>query len=143
MADLFGFTSQTIKTPFTADKATIQWGSVVTGATQVTVSYAQQVNRRRTIGNRDTVIFASQPNGNINIQRLVTNNSSQLFKSPGWSACTPGTITLTLGGCPNDGGTSTYTATGCVVSQFSITAEAESLSIMDNVVVEFLQLTAG
>jgi hypothetical protein len=143
MADLFGFTSQTIKTPFTADKAIIQWGSVVTGATQVTVSYAQQVNRRRTIGNRDTVIFASQPNGNINIQRLVTNNSSQLFKSDGWSACNPGTITLTLGGCPNDKATSTYTATGCVVSQFSITAEAESLSIMDNVVVEFLQLTAG
>lgn len=142
MADLFGFANQTIKTPFTADKATIQWGGIVTGAVQVAVSYAQQVNRRRTIGNRDAVIFASQPNGNVNIQRLVTNNSSALFSAPGWNACNPGTITLSLAGCQRSGG-SRFTATGCVVSQFSVTAEAESLTIMDNVVVEFLQLTAG
>ena len=143
MADLFGFSNQTIKTPFTADKATIQWGSnIVTGAIQIAVTYAQQINRRRTIGNRDAVIYASQPNGNINIQRLVTNNSSALFAAPGWNACNPGTITLGMGGCGRETGTR-YTATGCVVSQFSVTAEAESLTVMDNVVVEFLQLSAG
>lgn len=141
MADLFGFSNQTIKTPLTADKATIQWGGIVTGAIQVSVSYAQQINRRRTIGNKDAVIFASMPNGQVSMQRLLTTDSAALFSSPGWSACNPGTITLTLGGC-NAGGP-TFTATGCVVSQFQVQAEAESLTVMDNVVIEFLQLKAG
>ena len=32
MADLFGRTAQTIKTPLTADRGIINWGGVVTGA---------------------------------------------------------------------------------------------------------------
>ncbi len=143
MADLFGFGNQSIKTPLTADKATIQWGGVVTGAVQVNISYAQQVNRRRTIGNKAAVIWAAMPSGQITIQRLLTTDAAALFSSPGWNACTPGTITLTLGGGCGGGNGPTFTATGCVVSQFSVTAEAESLTVMDNVVIEFLQLTAG
>lgn len=143
MADLFGFGDQNIKTPLTADKATINWGGIVTGATQVTVAYAQQVQRRRTIGNKDAVIYASMPSGQVSVQRLLTTDANALFNSPGWRACEPGTITLTLGGGCAGGGGPSFTATGCVVSQFSVTAEAESLTVMDNVTIEFLQLTAG
>jgi hypothetical protein len=140
MADLFGFDYHRIATPLTADRATIQWGGVVTGAIQVSVSYAQQINRRRTIGNQDAVIYASMPNGQITIQRLLTSNASGLYNAPGWSACKPGTVSVALGSC-NGGGTG-FTASGCVVSQFQVQAEAESLTVMDNVVIEFLQLSA-
>ena len=143
MADVFGFQGQNIATPLTADKATLIWGNVVTGAVQVSVNYAQQVNRRRTIGNKDAVIWASMPSGQITIQRLLTTNSSALFNSPGWNACRPGEVSLALGGGCNSGQAAFYMATGCIVSQFSIQAEAESLTVMDNVVIEFLQLTKG
>lgn len=144
MADLFGFSNQSIKTPITADKAILQWGDIVAGALQVSITYAQPINRRRTIGNKDAVIWASQPNGQVTIQRLITTDASGLFKSPGWSACNPGTITLALrGGCESAGSGPTFIATGCVVSQFNVSAEAESLTVMDNVTIDFLQLMAS
>jgi hypothetical protein len=140
MADLFGFGNQSIKTPLTADKATINWGGIVTGAIQISVSYSQQINRRRTIGNKDAVIWAAMPSGQVTIQRLLTTDAGGLFSAPGWQACNPGTITLTLGGGCDGGGGPSLTAMGAVVSQFNVSAEAESLTVMDNVVVEFLQL---
>jgi hypothetical protein len=140
MADLFGHDAAQIKAPLTADKCTISWGGIITGAVQVSVAYSQQVNRRRTIGNKDAVIWATMPSGQITIQRLLTGDSGALLQSDGWNACKPGRITMNLGGC--DGNAGSYTATGCVVTQFQISAEAESLTVMDNVVVEFLQLSA-
>lgn len=142
MADLYGFGDQNIKTPLTADKATLDWGGVITGAVQVSISYAQQVQRRRTIGNKDAAIWATMPTGQVTIARLLTIDAGQLFNAPGWKACEPGTITLTLGGGCGGGGGFTLTAKGCVVSQFQIQAEAEGLTVMDNVVIEFLQLNA-
>jgi hypothetical protein len=141
MADVFGFQPQNIATPLTADKASLVWGNIVTGAVQVSINYAQQVNRRRTIGNKDAVIWASMPSGQITIQRLLTTDSSALFSSPGWNACRPGEVSLSLGGGCNAGQAAFYVATGCIVSQFSVQAEAESLTVMDNVVIEFLQLS--
>ena len=142
MADLFGFGSQNIKSPLTADKATITWnGSQVTGAIQLSISYAQSIQRRRTLGNKDAVIFAAMPQGQISIARLMTTDSSSLFAGSGWRACDPGTLTLTLaGGCNSAVGLS-LTATACVVSQFSIQAEAEGLTVIDNMVIEFMQLS--
>jgi hypothetical protein len=163
MADLYGFDNQTIKTPLTADKATITWqgvsGEIITGAVQVSISYAQAINRRRSIGNKDAIIWSAMPSGQITIQRLLTIDSNGLFSARGWKSCDPGTITLTLGGGACDSATQTasgstavgatskaaitYTATGCIVSQFNVQAEAESLTVMDNVVIEFLQLSQG
>lgn len=141
--DVFGFSGQTIATPLTADKARLIWGALVTGAIQVAISYAQQVNRRRTIGNKNAVIWAAMPSGQITVQRLLTTDSSALFSAPGWQACNPGTITLELAGGCDGGAANTFTATGCIVSQFSVQAEAESLTVMDNVTIEFLQLSSG
>jgi hypothetical protein len=138
--DLYGFNLANLRTPLTADKATIDWGGPVTAAIQLSVAYMQQVQRRRTIGNRDAVIWATMPQGQITIARLLTTDATSLFTAPGWKACEPGTITLNLGGgC--DGATAfSLTALHCIVSQFSLQAEAESLTVMDNVVIEFLQL---
>lgn len=141
--DVFGFNGGNIEAPLTADKATLIWGEVVAGAVQVSITYAQQINRRRTIGNNLAVIWAAMPSGQIAIQRLLTIDASALFSSPGWKSCAPGEVTLQLkGGCDYVGG-ETFTATGCVVSQFSVSAEAESLTVMDNVTIEFLQLAVG
>jgi hypothetical protein len=140
MADLFGYQTASIKSPITADKCTIQWGGVVAGAVQVSISYSQQINRRRTIGNKDTVIWASQPSGQATIQRLITTAGLDTGGT-GWNACNPATITFNLAGCGTGGGS--LRANGAVVSEYSIQAEAESLTVMDNVVIDFLQLDQG
>lgn len=140
MADLFGFSESKYQTPLTADKATIEWSGTVTGAVNISIAYNQPINRRRTIGNKDTALWASLPTGQINIQRLLTTNVSALFSSDGWNACKPGTLTLRLaGGCDSKEGI-TFTATNCIVSQYNVSAEAESLTVVDNLVIEFLQL---
>jgi hypothetical protein len=138
MAELFGYEDHQIKTPLTADRATIDWGGTVTAAIQLSVTYMQQIQRRRSIGNQDAIIWASMPQGQITIARLLTTDASKLFSSPGWKFCEYGEITIDLGACKGSG--FGLRATGCVVSQFSLQAEAESLTVMDNVVIEFLQL---
>jgi hypothetical protein len=147
--DIFGRTPSTPKIPFTADKATIDWGGPLTSAINVSVSYSQAVQRRRTIGNKDTIIYASQPLGTISIARLLTEDANNLFNQPGWRACdAPATIKLTFrGGCEDNLSTTgkqlTLTCIACLVSQFQISAEAEGLTVIDNVVIEFLQLQAS
>ena len=140
MADLFGRDNASIKAPLTADKCVINWGGQVAGAIQVSVAYNQQINRRRTIGNKDAVIWATMPSGQITIQRLMTEDAASLFSASGWDACKPGRVSFTTLGC--GGGGPNYQAEGCVVSQYQVTAEAESLTVMDNVVVDFLSLSA-
>lgn len=139
MADLFGRDNPGIAKPVTADKCTISWGGTITAAIQVSIAYNQQINRRRTIGNKAAIIWATMPSGQVTIQRLLTDSAAELFGKPGWNACEPGEISLALSGC---GGGPTYQASGCVVSQYQVSAEAESLTVMDNVVIDFLQLSA-
>jgi hypothetical protein len=139
MADLFQTNSQArAVAPFTADKCTIQWGGEIAGAMNVTVSYAQQINRRRTIGNKQAMLWASLPNGQITIGRLMATDAGSLFGAPGWNACSPGAVTLQVAGC--DGSVS-YTASDAIVTQYQVSAEAEGLTVMDNVVLEFLTLS--
>jgi len=138
MADVFGFANSNITSPITADRCTISFGGTIAGATQVSIQYAQQINRRRTIGNQVSLIWGAQPQGQATIQRLVTGGLS--LGGSGWSACSPGAVTFNLGGCGSGGGS--LRAEGAVVSQYSISAEAESLTVMDNVVIDFMYLTS-
>lgn len=139
MADLFQTNSQArAVAPFTADKCTIQWGGEVAGAMNVTVAYSQQVNRRRTIGNKQVMLWASLPNGQITIGRLMASNAAGIFGAPGWNACKPGSITLQVAGCE---GSVSYTASDAIVTQYQVTAEAEGLTVIDNIVIEFVQLS--
>jgi hypothetical protein len=148
MADIFGRRRVDPQKPITADMCVILWdGLVVTTATQVSVQYQQQVTRRRTLGgngNPVAVIYPSQPIGSISIQRLVSEKTDGLFNQPGWTACgDPGTIVLDFNGatayegCTVTGGH--YTATGCIVTSFNLAAEAEGLTVVDGVNIEFLQ----
>jgi hypothetical protein len=142
MADIYNRETPTPQAPLTADFATISWGDGdVAGASQISISYAQQVQRRRCIGNKQAMIWAALPSGQISIQRLMTNDASGLFKKAGFNPCELGKITLTLKGCAGAKGPS-YTALGCIVSQYQVSAEAEGLTCVDNVVIDFMQLEA-
>jgi hypothetical protein len=146
MADLYGRSIARIDAPLTADQAIIGWGPAEGAAVQVSIAYQQQVNRRRTIGNTAAVIWASMPQGQITIARLMV--PSTIIGGEGFDPCQPATITLTLAGCSSDGGAVVskpgpkYTARGCIVSQYSVSAEAESLTVMDNMQIDFLTLEA-
>jgi len=144
MADLFQRQDTTIKSPVTADNCVITWGGNIAAAMQVQISYQQQVQRRRTIGNQNAIIYATYPVGQITIARLIADGASDIFGAPGWSACTPGQLTFAMSGgngsnCPGAG--YSLTAKGCIVSSFSVSAEAEGLTVVDNITIEFLELT--
>lgn len=138
MADLFGYENVSPQAPITADRCIISFDGVIATAMQVQISYQQQINRRRTIGNKEALMWGSQPQGQANIQRMVVGK--ERYGGNGWSACNPADVTFEMNGCSSAG--SKFTAKSAVVSQFSITAEAESLTVMDNVVIDFMQLTA-
>jgi len=138
--DLFYRTIVKPEAPITADKCYLQWGDTVAAATQVTIQFQQQINRRRTVGNKKTVIWGSSPQGQINVQRLLVPGDAQaIFAKEGWDSCTPTTMSVVLAGCEGKAGP-VLQATGCVVSSYQVQAEAESLTVMDNIVIDFLQL---
>jgi hypothetical protein len=147
MAELFHYKVQEIVRPLTADRAQLSWGgTVITAATNVTIQYQQQINRRRVIGGQVAVRWGSQPTGTLTAQRILTTNPTDLFSSPIWNQCedNPPTMELILGnGCGDvspGNKVIKYEMTGAVVSQYQVQAEAEGLTVIDNVVVEFMQL---
>lgn len=171
--ELFGRQAIQPLKPVTADMATIVWGydidpkadvdpaadpkggAVVTGATNITIQYQQQVVRRRTLasasGHPAAVIYPTQPNGSIQIQRLFAQAANgkdvthDIFKYPGWNICN-GTASLSIRfsgesaykDCAiNSGG---FRMTGATVTGYNLSAEAEGLTVVDNVSIEFLQM---
>ena len=137
--DIFKKNTSTIATPRTADNAFINWGGIVTAALNVNIGYNRGVSRHRTIGNQKAVLVTSQPAGQISIAQIVTTDAKELFSRPGWDGCTPAELTLTLNNCDGKDPVK-YTATGCLVSGFNIGMEAEGVTIIQNVSIEFLQL---
>ena len=139
MADILGRDPIQLKQPITADKCLITWdGNNVAQAISVSLDYSQSISRRRSIGSKDAVIYGSQPSGRATMARLITTDGS-ITQGPSWSSCSTGTLTFTMGGCNGASG-DVYTANGCMVSSFSIQAQAEDLTVMDNVVIEFMEL---
>jgi len=141
MADLFQRENPTAQAPITADRCKINWGGAFAAAMQVSISYQQQVQRRRTIGNQVAALWATFPVGQITIARLLTSAEYDIFSKAGWDACKPGQISFQLGECGGGGG-STLTADSCIVSSYQLSAEAEGLTVVDNVVIDFLTLSA-
>jgi hypothetical protein len=138
MADIYGFSSNVV-TPATADKSSITWGEEVAGAVQVSIAYNQQINKRRQMGNGGALVWASQPTGQINIQKLVIGSLAK--SKAGFNACDPVDIIFHTRACDTDGGDGTVTATGCVVSSYTITAETDGMTVMENVVIDFVSLS--
>lgn len=140
MADVFGKDTQAIKLPITADKCVISWDGIIASATNFSLTYQQPINRRRTIGGKEAIIYTGQPQGNITISRLLVDGEfKEIFSKQGWVLCNePADITIHLNGCEGDGGA--LRATGCLVSAYSLQGEADGLTVIDNINIEFLQL---
>ncbi len=140
MADIFNRDNSNVVQPITADKCTISWDGIVTAAIQVQLTYSQGVQRRRTVGNKQAILFATYPVGQATISRLIAGSDANIFSKAGWDSCRPGNLSFNMSGCGNAGSGYNLTAKNCVVTQFSVTAEAEGLTVIDNVVIEFMEL---
>lgn len=144
MADIFSKQDISQQNPMTADYCTVQGlGGGESYATNVQVSYQQSITRRRTIGGQSNfaVIYGSLPQGQITMSRLAIGESlSSVGQGACWNACEGGQITLSLKGACEGAGEATFTCTGCVVTAYTVSLEADSLTVMDNVQIEFLQL---
>lgn len=148
MSDVFKRQPIDLKHPITADMCLIEWGNILTTATNLQLVYQQPVTRRRTLGTNGkstAVIYAAQPLGSISIARLFADGVENIFDRDGWSNCgNLATIRINFTGdssqegCDTKGGI--YTALGCIVTSYSLSAEAEGLTVIDNVSIEFLQL---
>jgi hypothetical protein len=145
MADIFNFKDQEVKRPYTADRATLEWSDTgdVQFAINVQISYQQQINRRRVIGGAWAVRWGSQPQGSLTCQRILVAGDANIYEGKIWDQCQDAQeLKVSLSDCDGKAGP-IYICTGPVVSQLQVTVEAESLTCLDNVVVEFLQLKKG
>ena len=153
--DIFNRAKLNIEKPITADMVMLHWSSastpagvIVAQATNFTLQYQQPVNRRWTLGGAGAntcVIYPGRPIGSIQIQRLFVDQGEELFTLDGFDPCgSTATITVSLDGTGalNDCGASAgiYTARGAIVTSYGFTAEAEGLTVVDNINVEFMQL---
>ena len=143
MADIFNRKLAKIETPFTADACMVKVdGSEALFGVQVQCTYSQQIQRRRSIGNQNAVIYGSQPMGQVSINRLVVKDAYDILTGPTFKGCgQSGTVEIILkGNCPDAAGQVTFKCTGCIASVVSISIEAEGLTVMDNIVIDFLQM---
>ena len=161
MADIFSRAPLNIEKPITADQVLILWGAndnsssgtIVTQATNFQMQYQQQVTRRWTLGGgpqaNTCVIYPGRPIGTIRIQRLFVDQTEAIFTYPGWDPCgPPASLHIQLGGtsvggfdptCNYTGGT--YIASGAFATSYGLSAEADGLTIIDDVNIEFMQLS--
>lgn len=147
MPDIFNKPDYTMKNPFTADACVVRIdGKDASYAVNVQVQYNQSITRRRTIGGEQhtAVIYGSLPNGQISIQRLGIKDAASIIGGDTFKGCGQGgTVTIELGGnCP-EAGSLTYTCTGCIASSYGLSIEAEGLTVMDNVTIDFIQMKQG
>ena len=148
MSDIFKRKPLDLKTPITADMVLMEWEGLLAQATQMSLQYNQPVNRRWTLGTngRNTcVIYPGRPLGSLQIQRMFADKNENIFSKAGWDPCSdPATIHIMLSGasalenCNVSGGE--YIVRGAIVTSYGISAEAEGLTLVDNLNIEFMQL---
>lgn len=139
MAELFGREQHEIKGPITGDKVQISIGDqLVADAFQFQLNYNRPIQRRYALGSNTAIIYGGNPMGTISIARLVTGSAKDLLSSVLFE-CLGGDITFSGKDC-NEGEIN-FTARGCVVSGYSLSASSDDLTVMDNISIEFLELT--
>jgi hypothetical protein len=146
MADIFGRSQLTIKKPLTADACKVYIdGEVQSEAYQLQLEYTQQVTRRRSIGNQNAVIYGSQPVGRLTIGRLMTEDTA-IPSTATFNGCGKGKVKIRLGSkaCGADGSganlTGSYFLEGCMVTSYTLQIQAEDLTVIDGITIEFLEL---
>ena len=146
MADIFFKGPYDIKTPITADKVQILWdGKSFGSATNVSITYSSQVTRKYSLGTAGpsvATVYPGRPIGQMTIGHLfIEGGTAQLVRLKGFDVCGGTTnITLSMGGGCTGGAPGTYTVKGAYVISYSLQADADSLLVMDNLTVEFLEL---
>jgi len=121
---LYGWGDTGAITPVLAHKANVSVGGMSGTAINSNITYQQQVNRRKVIGGAGTLLWACQPGGQATIQRMVTNGGSVTM--PGYDSPSRASF---------EGGVS-ISCEGCVGAQYSVVAEVEGLTIVDNIVLD-------
>lgn len=140
--DIFGNSQIDIQSPIISANGIIDWSSnALTSVGTISIGASRPTTRRHTIGNQIAVIIPGQTAGQIQFSRLEVDDSTDIFSLPGWDGCSFATISVTFSSC--DGGSITLVASGCTVSAYGISADAESNTIMDNVSVDFMQLSVS
>ena len=149
MSDIFHRNALNIVKPITADMVMIHWDTgIVTQATNFSMHYQQPINKRWTLGNgvgNTVVIYPGRPQGSIQIARLKTATEDEVFQNAGWDPCGgAATLYIDLNGaaalenCTVTGGE--YVVRGAFVTSYSISGEADGLTLVDNINIEFMQL---
>lgn len=143
------------KQPLTADRVKLVFSGgngTVYAALTVQAQIQYPVSRRRTLGTNANVVqsftIVGQPAGKLTIARMFgpAAKSADLFATDPFDPCAENsTITMlfsnqtTLSNCAstvND----VYKFHGAIVSAYEITANAEELTVLDNIVVDFSQM---
>ena len=142
--------------PLTADRVKLVFSgySTVYAALTVQAQVQYPVSRRRTLGTDGNMVqsftIVGQPAGKLTIARMFgpEAKSAELFATHPFNPCAPkgeSFVTMsfsnqtTMSNCPssvND----IYTFHGAIVSAYEITANAEELTVLDNIVVDFSQM---
>ncbi len=148
MSDIFKRKILDLKKPITADMVLIEWEGLVAQATNMSLQYNQPINRRWTLGTNGKntcVIYPGRPMGSLQIQRLFADKNENIFGKAGWDVCGDlANIHILLDGssalenCNVSGGE--YILRGALVSSYGLSAEAEGLTLIDNINIEFMQL---
>lgn len=142
MADIYNKEDFQIKQPFTADYCVVEIDGITAYAVNVQIQYQQPVTRKRTIGGPPTaVIYTGTPMGQISMQRLGLSEAMSVLGAKTFQACSTGEVTIKLAGCA--GGDKTFRCVGCVASSYGIQIEADGLTVLDNVTIDFLQMMQG
>jgi len=155
--DIFRRKPVEILRPITADMLLIIWGGsasdeYLTHATQVSIQYNQPMTKRWSLGTNgknQAAVYPGRPVGQLQIQRLFAEGNGDIFNKPGWNICAGlADITINMkasqssvslnGECTQNGGT--YILIGGLVTSYGITAEAEGLTVIDNINIEFMQM---
>ena len=146
MADIFGRSQLTIMQPLTADACKVSIDSdEQKEAYQVQLEYTQNVTRRRSIGNSNAVIYGSQPVGRLTIGRLMTDGTD-IPSTATFNGCGKGTVSISTGTKACGGGAAeetglTYTLKGCMATSYTLQIQAEDLTVIDGITIEFLELS--
>ena len=84
----------------------------------------------------------------MTIARLFAEGNGEIFNYPGWNIC-QGTALLVINfncvgayaECTGNANFGSLDVSGATVSGYSLSAESEGLTIVDNLTIEFLQLS--
>ena len=133
MADLFGYnrTGNSIGQVASSEFAAVNIGGKLALVQSVEVSYAQQVDEVKAVGDSNIYWIPGRPSGSINVDKLV--GTGGFFSGWGQGQCGQvNSLSVSLQGssCGFSGGGS-LSFTGAVVESFSLSMNAQNQTISE------------